>query len=358
MDGNEISSDELLSWVTDPTVMLVFLIVFATLLLNYLVRRLCIRLEAKVLDTENVWDDALFRSIRKPAGWLIWVLGIAWAAEIIAVETESDLAAIIDPIRYVGVVAMLALFLTRLIREIELTVINRGADVTTATAVGKLLRISVMITLALTLLQTLGISISGLLAFGGIGGIAVGFAARDLLANFFGGLMIYLDRPFNVGDWVRSPDREIEGTVVNIGWRLTEIRTFDQRPLYVPNLVFANIALENPSRMLNRRIYETIGIRYDDVGKMRDITNDVRELLRNHPDIAQDKTLIVNFNAFAASSVDFFVYTFTKTTDWIEFHHIKEKVLLQIIDIIEGHGAEMAFPTSTVHLIGPEPEAS
>ena len=357
MEGKEISSDELLSWVTDPTVMLVFLIVFATLLLNYVVRRMCIHLEAKVLGTENVWDDAVFRSIRKPAGWLIWILGLAWAAEIIAKETESDLAVIIDPIRYVGVVAMVALFLTRLIREIELTFISRGADVTTATALGKLLRISVMITLAMTLLQTLGISISGLLAFGGIGGIAVGFAARDLLANFFGGLMIYLDRPFNVGDWIRSPDREIEGTVVNIGWRLTEIRTFDQRPLYVPNLVFANIALENPSRMLNRRIYETIGIRYDDVSKMREITNDVRELLRNHPDIAQDKTLIVNFNAFAASSVDFFVYTFTKTTDWIEFHHIKEKVLLQIIDIIEGHGAEMAFPTSTVHLIGPEPEA-
>lgn len=357
MEGKEISSDELLSWVTDPTVMLVFLVVFATLLLNYVVRRMCIHLEAKVLGTENVWDDAVFRSIRKPAGWLIWILGLAWAAEIIAKETESNLAAIIDPIRYVGVVAMVALFLTRLIREIELTFISRGADVTTATAVGKLLRISIMITLAMTLLQTLGISISGLLAFGGIGGIAVGFAARDLLANFFGGLMIYLDRPFNVGDWIRSPDREIEGTVVDIGWRLTEIRTFDQRPLYVPNLVFANIALENPSRMLNRRIYETIGIRYDDVSKMREITNDVRELLRNHPDIAQDKTLIVNFNAFAASSVDFFVYTFTKTTDWIEFHHIKEKVLLQIIDIIEGHGAEMAFPTSTVHLIGPEPEA-
>jgi len=357
MEGNEISSDELLGWVTDPTVMLVFLIVFATLLLNYVVRRMFIHLEAKVLGTENVWDDALFRSIRKPAAWLIWVLGIAWAAEIIAKETESGLNAIIDPIRYVGVVAMLALFLTRLIREIELTFIDRGADVTTATAVGKLLRISVMITAALSVLQTLGISISGLLAFGGIGGIAVGFAARDLLANFFGGLMIYLDRPFNVGDWIRSPDREIEGTVVNIGWRLTEIRTFDQRPLYVPNLVFANIALENPSRMLNRRIYETIGIRYDDVSKMREITNDVRELLRNHPDIAQDKTLIVNFNAFAPSSVDFFVYTFTKTTDWIEFHHIKEKVLLQIVDIIEGHGAEMAFPTSTVHLIGPETEA-
>ena len=90
------------------------------------------------------------------------------------------------------------------------------------------------------------------------------FAAKDLLANFFGGLTIYLDRPFAVGDWIRSPDREIEGTVERIGWRLTLIRTFDKRPLYIPNAVFTTIAVENPSRMHNRRIYETIGIRYDD----------------------------------------------------------------------------------------------
>ena len=116
-------------------------------------------------------------------------------------------------------------------------------------AMAKLLRLSVIITAGLVVLQTLGFSISGVLAFGGVGGIAVGFAARDLLANFFGGLMIYLDRPFSVGDWVRSPDRNIEGTVERIGWRLTVIRTFDKRPLYVPNSVFANIAVENPSRM-------------------------------------------------------------------------------------------------------------
>ena len=114
------------------------------------------------------------------------------------------------------------------------------------------------------ILQSLGVSVSGLLAFGGIGGIAVGFAARDLLANFLGGLSIYLDRPFTVGDWIRSPDREIEGTVEEIGWRMTRIRTFDQRPLYVPNSIFASVALENPSRMNNRRIYETLGIRYED----------------------------------------------------------------------------------------------
>ena len=94
-----------------------------------------------------------------------------------------------------------------------------GGDETTVTAIAKLARVSIVITAALMAMQTLGISISGVLAFGGIGGIAVGFAAKDLLANFFGGLVIYLDRPFKVGDWIRSPDRDIEGTVVKIGWR-------------------------------------------------------------------------------------------------------------------------------------------
>ena len=188
------------------------------------------------------------------------------------------------------------------------------------------------------------------MAFGGVGGIAVGFAARDLLANFFGGLMIYMDRPFNVGEWIRSPDKEIEGTVEKIGWRLTTIRTFDKRPLYVPNSLFNNISVENPSRMLNRRIKETIGIRYDDLSKMKKIIDDVKKMLKEHPEIDKNKTLIVNFNEFAPSSLDFFVYTFTKTTDWVHYHEIKQEIMLSIINIIESNGAECAFPTSTLHI--------
>ena len=207
-----------------------------------------------------------------------------------------------------------------------------------------------IITATLVILQTLGYSISGVLAFGGIGGIAIGFAAKDLLANFFGGLMIYLDRPFAIGDWIRSPDREIEGTVEEIGWRQTRIRTFDKRPLYIPNSIFASIAVENPSRMDNRRIYETIGIRYDDAGKLPAILEDVRALLKNSPDIDQNQTLMVNFNSYGASSLDFFIYTMTRTTVWEDYHVIKEKVLLDILAIIDKHGAECAFPTTTVHI--------
>ena len=221
-------------------------------------------------------------------------------------------------------------------------------DPTTLHALAKLTRLSVVISAVLVALPTLGIEITALLAFGGVGGIAVGFAAQDLLSNFFGGLMIYLDRPFAIGDWIRSPDREIEGTVESIGWRLTVVRTFDKRPLYVPNSVFAKLALENPSRMTNRRIYETIGIRYKDASKMGQIVQDVHAMLQEHEEVDQDQTLIVNFNGYGKSSLDFFVYTFTKTTNWVKFHEIKQDVMLRIIRIVHEHQADFAFPTTTV----------
>jgi MscS family membrane protein len=254
------------------------------------------------------------------------------------------------------VVACLTWFLIRFISRAEKNLVasssdgGREYDRTTMDAIAKLLRASVVITAVLVTMQTLGFSISGVLAFGGIGGIAVGFAAKDLLANFFGGLMIYLDRPFAVGDWIRSPDRNIEGTVEKIGWRLTCIRTFDKRPLYIPNNIFTAIALENPSRMSHRRIYETIGIRYDDASQMGEIVEAVKKMLLAHPEIDHSQTMIVNFNKFAASSLDFFVYTFTHTTNWVRYHEIKHDVLLKILDIITAQGAEVAFPTSTVHL--------
>ena len=92
-----------------------------------------------------------------------------------------------------------------------------------------------------------------------------------------------------VGDWIRSPDRDIEGTVEHIGWRLTRIRTFDKRPLYVPNSTFLSVALENPSRMTHRRIYETIGVRYDDAGKVPGIIQQVEAMLRSTPKLIPPK---------------------------------------------------------------------
>ena len=160
--------------------------------------------------------------------------------------------------------------------------------------------------------------------------------------------MIYLDRPFKVGDWVCSSDKEIEGTVEEIGWRQTRIRTFDKRPLYVPNSIFMSIIVENPSRMSHRRIYETIGIRYADIHAMGEIVQDVKNMLTQHEEIDKKQTMIVNFNQFSDSSVDFFVYTFTRTTNWIRFHEVKQDVLLKISEIIAKHHASIAL--SLIHI--------
>lgn len=350
---NQFKLDPETIWIAQ-----VFVIVLVTLSISFIQKRLFLRIALKLSATSNLWDDLLINAARKPIGVLIWLLGVLFAAEIVRdYSNDSAIFDFIKPVRDIGVISILVYFLLQLIHGTERILIKdqsgfeeRDLDEHTVQAIGKLIRISVFITGGLIMLQTLGYSISGVLALGGVGGIAVGFAAKDLLANFFGGLMIYLDRPFKVGDWIRSNDKEIEGTVEDIGWRLTRIRTFDKRPLYVPNSIFTNIAVENPSRMTNRRIKETMGIRYSDVSKMATIVDQVKSMLQNHPEIDTEQTMIINFNSFSSSSVDFFIYTFTKTTNWIYFHEIKQDVLLKVVEIIESNGAEFAFPTSTLHL--------
>jgi MscS family membrane protein len=323
----------------------------AVVVFNFVLRRVLARMEAKARQVEDSWHFALVSAIRRPLTILAWVQGIAFACQVVQGSVDSVLFEAVSPARTVGVIACLAWFLTGFINNAQRSIIShrqeRGeaVDRTTVDALGKLLRISVQIVAVLVGLQSLGFSIAGVLAFGGIGGIAIGFAAKDLLANFFGGLTVYLDRPFAVGDWIRSPDKQIEGTVETIGWRLTRIRTFDKRPLYVPNQIFTQIAVENPSRMSHRRISETIGLRYDDLAVLPAIVDDIRNMLIQHPEIDHTQTLIVNLNQFGEYSLDLMIYTFTRTTAWVDYQVIKQDVLLKIAAIIDRHGAQIAFPT-------------
>lgn len=342
----------------------VFMAVSVTLIGRYIVLRMLGTLGRQLEKTANVWDDALFHAARPSLSWFILVMGLLWAVDIsesyVSTELFSDQN--LGLVRQLAFIGLIVMFLFRFISLAEVRILeslSTGSndtqtklDPTTLNAVAKLLRLAVIISGALIALPTLGIEITALLAFGGVGGIAIGFAAQDLLSNFFGGLMIYLDRPFAIGDWIRSPDREIEGTVETIGWRLTVVRTFDKRPLYIPNSVFTKLALENPSRMSNRRIKETIGIRYSDSEKMGDIVAAVKKMLTEHEDIDTNQTLIVNFVSYGASSLDFFIYTFTKTTNWVLFHEIKQDVLLKIVEIVHAHNADFAFPTTTIDGLG------
>jgi MscS family membrane protein len=333
----------------------ILLTVLATAALSFASKYLLRKAEEKCSKSKNLWDDTVLYSVRKPIRFFIWIYGITLACSIAFKELDIEIVDLVDKIRNVSFIAFFAWAILRLISKVEDKFktsprLRKKLDETTLDAISKLLKITVVITTTLIILQSLGFSISAVLAFGGVGGLAVGLAAKDLLSNFFGAFVIYIDKPFKVGDWIKSPDKEIEGTVEKIGWRQTVIRTFDQRPLYVPNSLFNNIIVENPSRMFNRRIYEHFGVRYRDIENVQKIVSEVEEMLKTHDEIDTTKTLMVNLNRFSDSSVDFFIYTFTKTTNWEKFHQIKQDVMLKISDIVVANKSSFAFPTRTLHI--------
>lgn len=327
-----------------------------TLIANRLLLQIFEKLQVKFRTTESLWDSTFIKSLKNPTSFIVAAVGITFSAEILNNHYNVTLLIAASAIRDLCIIGSVAWFAIIFIKEGQRAIIikklrsHEKIDRATVDAISTIATIVVMVITALMTLQTLGFHIGGILALGGVGGIAVGFAAKDLLSNFFGGLMIYFDRPFQIGDWVRSPDKEIEGTVVKIGWRQTKIMTFCHRPIYIPNSVFSTIIVENPSRMTNRRIYEFVGLRYDDVNKLNKIIDDVKEMLLGDDEIDNKQTMIVNVDAFGPSSINFFVYASTITTDWIHFHKVKQDILLKIAKIIADNEAEIAFPTSTIHL--------
>ncbi len=339
-----------------PEIIRLLLVLAATLAAHYAARRVLQHAGKIAARTNNIWDDSLIEAARRPLPVLIWLAGISFALHLVHRQTGEQLLEYLAPARNIGVVVCSAWFLFKLIRELADNVVAAHAqageevDRTTVDGLSKVSRIVVIAVATLAVMQTLGFSISGVLAFGGMGGIAVGFAAKDLLANFFGGLMIHLDRPFNVGETIRSPDKQLEGKVEHIGWRQTRIRASNMALIYVPNALFTSIVVENPSRMSHRRIRETVGLRYDDLDKMRAIVEEVKTMLKDHPEIDTAQEIVVAFDQFADSSVNFIIQAFSKATRLAQFHAVKQDVLLKVSDIIAKHGAEMAFPTRTLYL--------
>jgi MscS family membrane protein len=343
-------------FLAEPFIIKILIALLITAVAHVILRYVLKRLLKATKMTVGFWDDVIVHAALKPLLALLWVFAVAFILSILHERYQETLLSNFLIVRDVGITLCIAWFFWRLIdyfsQQYLQSQYERGdmVDQTTVDALAKLTHLIVFIATVLTVMQTLGFSVSGLLAAGGIGGIAIGFAAKDILANFFGGLTIYLDRPFNVGDWIRSPDKDIEGVVEMINWRHTRIRRFNKNPIYVPNSVFTTVAVENPSRMTNRRIKENIGIRYDDIGAMADIVKDVKAMLQQHAHIDNTQTLIVNFNAFNASSVDFMVYTFTRTVVWEEYHEVRQDILLKIAAIVAQHKAQIAFPTQTLHI--------
>ena len=313
--------------------------------------------------TATDFDDIILKSIQKPLTYLIILVSLILISE--ALNSLFQIFEFFNTSKFIYLLIVILIswtllrilngyysnksFLRNLKESDDPMVVEQTYEITI-----RIFKIIIIIITALTLMQEFGLSISGLLAFGGVGGLVIGLAAKDLLSNFFGGLMIFLDRPFKVGEFIKSPDRNIEGIVESIGWRLTVVRTFSKNVLYIPNSAFASIVVENATRMTNRRINQIIGLRYDDLDKMPKIVDDVRIYLESHNDIDQSNKPTVYFQSFSASSCDFFIRAFTKTKDWREFLKIKEQVLYKVSEIINNHNAAIAFPTMTIEMDNPE----
>lgn len=305
-----------------------------------------------MMRRKRAWSRNIVAHICRVGGLTLIVLTLRQTV-FLALSLYPSLHVGPETINIIAALAIALLWLRellQLINRLTSAQISKGSDPTSARAVARALKVAAACLVLLLFGEHFGIGLSGLLAFGGIGGIAIGMASKDVLSNIFSGIMLFFDRPFRIGDWVSSPDRNIEGTVVEIGWRITKIITFDHRPLYVPNAVFSAISVENPGQMTNRRIKTTIGLRYEDAQRVQPVVNDIRAMLQGNDKIDHDHTLLVYFDEFAGSSLNIMVYCFTKTTDWAAWLAAQQEVYLAIIDIVHRHGADFAFQSQTLYI--------
>lgn len=339
---------------------LIGLMFFGMLLFHWFSRKIHEILLRRFDNGKHYWAISFIKSVHVPWLTFFWLFTFSFIIPAFMLHFRIDIRqlAIWDTMRSLFFIGAIYWSLMLYIKNLEHVIAPRWTygpirDKTTVRAIAQLSRVVLTLLTVLAILPFLGVRTGSLLAFGGASGIVAGFAAKDMLSNFLGGMMIFLDRPFSVGDWVRSPDRNIEGTVEHIGWRLTRIRTFSKRPLYVPNSVFSTISLENPSRMTNRQINAVVGVRYDDALKIDEIVKEIDEMLHAHPGMDATQTMMVHFTQFDASSLNINIYAFTKTTDWSKYRDVQQDVFLKTIGIIAKHGAECAFPTTTVLM--PEP---
>lgn len=198
------------------------------------------------------------------------------------------------------------------------------------------------------ILQEWDYDITGIIAGLGLGGLAFALAAQETAANLFGGIVIITDKPFSIGDWILTPS--VEGTVEDINFRSTRIRTFAQAVVTVPNSKLANEPITNWSRMGKRQITFKLSVaNITSQEKLQKCITDIKKLLVSHPGIHQE-TILVSFDSFGENSLNIFLYFFTKTTIWAEFLQVKEDVNFRILDILDAEGINLAFPRTSLYV--------
>jgi MscS family membrane protein len=212
----------------------------------------------------------------------------------------------------------------------------------------KSLKLVTLIAGALFVLQNLNVDVTSLLAGLGIGGVAVALAAKDTIANFFGSIMIFADRPFQIGDWVVVSG--VEGIVEEVGFRSTRIRTFYNSLVTIPNAKFTEASIDNYGARQYRRSYFTLNVTYDTTPEqMQAFVEGIRAIIQANPFTRKDY-YEVHMSGYGASSLDVMVYFFFKVKSWSEELRERHHVLLEIMRLARELGVVFAFPTQTLHV--------
>jgi len=327
-------------------------IIFFGLLLKKIVESYILnwlgRLFAK---TETDYDEKIFEAISKPLATFILIGSLHLAVYVL----KPELAGIIKTSYTVAgglmilwgiyrLIDVLAEFLAETLSRRDKTLSSQFMPLIRQT-----LRIATLILGTLTILSTVGVDVYGIVAGLGVGGLAIALAAQDTFANFIGAFNILTDRPFKVGDWIQIGDK-VDGDVEEIGFRSTKVRTFGNTQLTVPNSFIAKEIVNNWSRMKKRRIKMTIGVTYDTKPEqMRDLLKRIEKVLQDDEGVNQDY-MLVKFTDLGPSSLDIFLYYFSKSTVWKEYLELRERINLKIIEIVDEMGLEFAFPTQTIHI--------
>lgn len=333
-------------------------LIFALIVfLNFVIRLSIRKIYAKVQNAKgDVLDDSFIARLAKPLRIMIWLVGVSYMIYffVTQLQMEQDFDASFVQWRNLIIIICVSWLCFEIKKQFQLSMVKnlqysgKNIDRSRVDLLSKLFSILIVVLAGMVILQTLGVDITAIIAFGGVGGIAVGFASKDIIANYFSGFMIHITRPFKVGDWIYTQDQSLNGTVEYIGYYITVVRGFDKRPYYVPNALFSSKMIINATRMTHRRINHTIGIRYVDLPVLPSIVEAIKAMLSSHPNIDTKQLLIVDFIEYGPHSLNIQVYTFSKTTAWKLWLDIQQDILIKIGQIVADHGAEMAFPTTTV----------
>ena len=334
-------------WVTEALA-LVFLILLFNFISKWVLKALHLRFEKQ----DKIWNDAFVRALHKPLSYFVWYFAGVQAINLISFRMyQTCTVENSHLLTYVGLIAAAAWFFMRWKHNITESLVMRAKanrihmERGKIDVIDKLLTMLILFLTFLFLLDATGMSMNTVIAFGGVGGLAIAFASQEIISSFFGGLMVYITHPFSIGDWVQLPEKEIEGHVEEIGWYMTRIRTFEKRPLYVPNSFFTKIVIITPSRMSHRRIKEFFGIRYEDLSKIKGIIDDIKKMIENHFEIDNSQLIIVNFFEYGEYSLKIQLICYTLSLDSKGFFAVKQDILLKIWEIITKNGAEVAYPT-------------